>query len=426
MDYFVENLRVGGFTLKALIIGGGIAGLTAGYLLSQNDINVTIVEKERELGGLARSYHIGDEHIPYTYHHILPSDKHLLELLSQLNLEVKWKRVKIGFHKNGRNYPFNTPLDLLKFKPLSFLDRIRLGILVLKAKNTNEDLLNVSVKDWVTKNAGKGVFDSFIDYMVSSYYGSSKDVSAQYLVNRWKTESLDATNRLGHVDIWKLINVLKKKILDSGGQIILGKEVLHVKNLSDVIKTHIEGNQPLKSDIVISTIPPPVFSDIYSDGNFVGLLRSVKYKCVICITLMFEHITSDYYWLIMLDDNCPFISCFEYSNLNPNIKKGVVYLVAYCDEPNTFWTTSNIAVVDRFLLAYYKSSINYDGDNLFLNYRVFKHRWANPVFRVGYEFLPIKLSDRIYLAGMGRIFPDIRCMGSSVRTAQELAKKIRC
>lgn len=40
---------------KIGVLGGGLSGLTLGYLLKARDENVMILEKENEVGGLLRS-----------------------------------------------------------------------------------------------------------------------------------------------------------------------------------------------------------------------------------------------------------------------------------------------------------------------------------------------------------------------------------
>ena len=35
--------------------------------------------------------------------------------------------------RDGRSYPFTTPLDLLRFSPLSVRSRVRMGLAVLRA-----------------------------------------------------------------------------------------------------------------------------------------------------------------------------------------------------------------------------------------------------------------------------------------------------
>ena len=45
---------------RVVIVGAGIAGLSAGLRLAEAGIRVTVVEKEGTVGGLARSFTYGD------------------------------------------------------------------------------------------------------------------------------------------------------------------------------------------------------------------------------------------------------------------------------------------------------------------------------------------------------------------------------
>ena len=126
--------------MKTIIIGGGLAGLAAAYRLADRD-EIIIFEKENELGGMASSYSIeipcsknGLYHIEKYYHHIFASDKELIFLIEELGLgsKLEWLRGTTGYFFNGRIYPMNTPLEILRALP--FVDVVRLTWLVMKAK----------------------------------------------------------------------------------------------------------------------------------------------------------------------------------------------------------------------------------------------------------------------------------------------------
>jgi len=84
--------------MKIVVIGGGLSGLGASYRLSQKGYNVTVLEKEDHVGGLASSYLIDGYYIPKTYHHIMVGDVTTLSLIKELKLypDLYWKRLKTG------------------------------------------------------------------------------------------------------------------------------------------------------------------------------------------------------------------------------------------------------------------------------------------------------------------------------------------
>jgi protoporphyrinogen oxidase len=119
--------------MKIAVIGGGYTGLVAAYELLKAGNEVDILEKSNELGGLAGGFKIGGKPLEKAYHHIFRTDKEIIALAKELGLEdkLKWHASSVAIYYEGKIYPFVTPIDLIKFTPLPFIDRIRAGITAL-------------------------------------------------------------------------------------------------------------------------------------------------------------------------------------------------------------------------------------------------------------------------------------------------------
>ena len=104
------------------VIGGGISGLACGHYLSRAGARVTLFEASDQLGGLGTFFDYRGLPLERFYHCMLPSDRHLLSLLQEIGLdgEAYWKETSFGFMRDGRLYPLNTAVDLLRFDPLLF------------------------------------------------------------------------------------------------------------------------------------------------------------------------------------------------------------------------------------------------------------------------------------------------------------------
>jgi len=113
--------------MKIVIIGSGLAGLSAGYKLCKSN-EIIVFEKDPDIGGMSASYfleHSGKRYfIEKYYHHIFRSDSELLDLIKELGLEKKmlWLEGKNAYFVDGKNYPMNTPFEILHFSPLSIID----------------------------------------------------------------------------------------------------------------------------------------------------------------------------------------------------------------------------------------------------------------------------------------------------------------
>ncbi|HJZ11536.1 MAG TPA: FAD-dependent oxidoreductase, partial [Acidobacteriota bacterium] len=65
--------------MKVAIIGGGAAGLSAGYKLSEQGISVELFERDKTLGGLAGSFLLEGGYVEKFYHFICMHDSTYLK-----------------------------------------------------------------------------------------------------------------------------------------------------------------------------------------------------------------------------------------------------------------------------------------------------------------------------------------------------------
>lgn len=146
------------------IIGGGLTGLTAAYRLVENDqADVTLYEASDRLGGLAAGFELDGHRVEQAYHFLYTTDEYILAMVEELGLSdlLTYHKSSVSTYYDGTLYPMETPLDLIKFTPISFIDRIRAGVTVLylqKVKNWR-GLSNTTALAWLRKYAGRRVSD---------------------------------------------------------------------------------------------------------------------------------------------------------------------------------------------------------------------------------------------------------------------------
>ncbi|MFH1967500.1 MAG: FAD-dependent oxidoreductase, partial [Patescibacteria group bacterium] len=116
------------------IIGAGLTGLAAAWDLSQEGHQVTIFEEAEKAGGLARGFTRSnwdwwlDEH----YHHLFTSDRAMHNWLAELGLdqEIVLHDAQTKSLIGGQKYQLDSPLSLLKLPMLSWLDKLRVGVVL--------------------------------------------------------------------------------------------------------------------------------------------------------------------------------------------------------------------------------------------------------------------------------------------------------
>ena len=142
---------------RAIVIGGGPAGIRAAHLLAKGGLETTLLETAPVLGGLASSFDVQGVTIERYYHFICKGDDDLVQALGEIGLTGKlhWKSSRMAYFVDGTLYPFLTPLELLRFRALPPVDRLRAGIAVKLAQRMKErDLAPQRATEWLRRVFG--------------------------------------------------------------------------------------------------------------------------------------------------------------------------------------------------------------------------------------------------------------------------------
>ena len=176
--------------MSTAIVGGGIMGVTLGYFLAKAGVPVTIYEGSPTLGGLAGPITLPDGvDVDRFYHAILSSDEHLMTLCAELGISdrLRFKPTGTLVYSGGRLVSMNGIVDFLKFPPLRFVDRIRLGLTVVAANRVKDwhDLEHVPMRDWLVKHGGAEVYRRFWGPMLQAKFdGAVGDTPATWMWSR--------------------------------------------------------------------------------------------------------------------------------------------------------------------------------------------------------------------------------------------------
>ena len=305
---------------KIAIIGGGITGLSLAYFLLKRGYQVTVFEKSAELGGLAGTFKFENTHLEKFYHHFFVQDHFAIQLLEELGLkdQLYWVNPQMGFYREGKIYSFSTPVDLLGFKPLSLIERFKMGLLSLTAKREKDwlKLEKITAKDWLSSKLGPKAYNLVWQPMLTAKFGQyAKEVPASWVWGRLKARAQSRgkfgwQEKLGYLKggYKIMLDALAQKITSLGGEIKLNSGT---------------GVLPLVGhDFTVVTTPNAL------------RVSYVKYLGSVCLILKLKKSVSSYYWTNIADKNIPFCVMVEHTNVfadqNYNNHK-VVYLANYVD-----------------------------------------------------------------------------------------------
>jgi protoporphyrinogen oxidase len=428
--------------VKTGVIGGGLTGLTAAYELSKVGHEVVLFEREPVLGGQAATFEVGGALLERYYHHIFTGDKDIIALIEELGLRGRmlWLASRVGIFYEGQIYDFVTPMDLLRFQPLGFFERLRAGLITLYLQRFGDwrKLEDFTAEEWIRRYAGRQAYDVIFRPLLRAKFGEFSDrVSMAWLYSKFKdrvgsrSKGL-AKELLGYMEgsFQALIDALASRITSLGGQILTNRGVEQVIVENGKAKGIIAGGEwPV--DLVIATVPSFVFLDIVPGlpEQYAKQLREVTYQSALCLVLELKDSLSRIYWLNISDPSFPFVGAIEHTNLIPPASyngKHILYLSNYVSRSDPLYSASAEELLAHYLPAL--KQINPDfGRDWVEGLRLFREDAAQPVVTRGYSqrIPPYRTPvEGLYLANTAQIYPQDRGMNYSVRLGQTAAQLV--
>src|SRR3954452_17840854 len=184
-------MSANGAARHVVVIGAGFAGLSAAWELVQRGVRVTVCEADEEVGGLAGSFEVGNTRLEKFYHHWVTSDTHVLDLVRELGREdqVLHRPTRTGMYFAHHFYRLSTPMDVLRFTPLSLPGRFRLGLLALRARRVRDwqQLEDLTAEEWLVRLGGREVYEAVWKPLLEGKFGTyASEISAVWFWNKLK------------------------------------------------------------------------------------------------------------------------------------------------------------------------------------------------------------------------------------------------
>ena len=417
-----------------IVIGGGISGLTVAHKLSKDGHNVTLIEATSQLGGLGTYFNYEGKWIDKFYHCIMPSDEPLLNLIEQVGLknQMYWRPTRMGFAVDGKRYAFNGPVDLLKFKPLKFTDRIRFGIasLLLRQLGKGLDLDNTRIEDWFIKLYGRDVWKKILEPLFRSKFGShAGSLPALYIWERLGREKNKSTRGYINGGLKALIDAIEQNIENYGGKILLNTAVEKIDSTNGKMKISLANGEMLESDWVIATIPVPLIKKAVSGTSLENLsnLPELTYQGVVNALFFLKKPLDNFYWQPVVNSNTEFDGVVEMTELvkteqyNGNY---MVYTMKYCSKDSGLFKEDENAIAQRWKeqLKTLFTDLNLKDDD-FTEIKIFKAPFVEPVYPLGYSKLKPRMrtgNSNLLLATSAQVYPSITSWNSSVGLANKV------
>src|SRR3954452_4430005 len=197
--------------LRIAVLGAGVTGLTAARRLALEGHAVDVYERWPGLGGQAATLDVGGGvRVERYYHHLFTNDRHIAGLFAELGLpdELEWRESTTAMLAHGRLWPFTTPGDLLRFRPLPPLDRVRMGaaaVLLQRFATRAAPYEGITARDWIASRMGGAAWREAWGPVFRGKFGErAEDIAMVWLWSKLRLRrGKDARDeRLGFPHAW--------------------------------------------------------------------------------------------------------------------------------------------------------------------------------------------------------------------------------
>jgi protoporphyrinogen oxidase len=418
---------------RIAIIGGGISGLAAALRVAELRHEVVLLESEGRLGGLGSWFTWRGVDLERFYHCILPGDHALLAFIRELGLEreLVWRPVRMGFMYRRRVYPLNGPVDLLRFTPLSMVDRVRMGLLGIRARRHGMDpaLDGVTVGDWLRRHVGERAFGVMWQPLLEAKIGDGyRDIPALWLSSRMNREKNTGREVKGCLvrGYRSLIDAFEQRLSERGVEIRFQARVVGIASGGDGMTLQFEDGSQETFDAVVSTLPLPHFqratAGLGLDGRVADL--ALDYQGVVTGVFLLEQAPSPYYWMPIVESGATAQGVIEMSNLVPLDRASgryVVYLVNYTHRDSPLYQASDEAMLARYtadLAALFPHAARSIVDRY-----VFRAPFVEPIWTLNYARRrpPTSvLPGRLYMSSTAHIYPRVNSWNSCCEVVEDM------
>jgi len=420
------------------VLGGGISGLVSAYRLLQKGNRVTLFEASDELGGLGGTFQHEGHTMEQFYHVMINTDEHLLGLLKELELgdEITWTETKMGFLYDKTLYPFNTPLDLLKFGGLSLVGRVRTalgGAYIAKMLNDPKGLDQMSVSEWLEDIFGAEVFAQLWRPLLRAKFGEMyENVPAYWFWTRLRREKGSAKEVKGYVNggYRRIVDRLRTEIRRMGGVIRLRTPVFAIQEAPQSIQISSEGRWET-FDSAVSTLPLPLLRQIVRGRLDQSVPKQkVPYQGVVNAVAILKKRLQPNYWNAIVQKGFPFQGLVETTHVVPESQTGgrhLVYLLNYCGQDSETYRAVDGDVKFQALKAMKAFNPKFNQDWV-EDIRVFRAPFVEPVWPLGYmrDKPRMRCGDsRLYLATTAQCYPQVNSWNTMVGIASDVSSRMQ-
>jgi len=442
-----------------VILGGGLSGLSAGAWLTQAGRPATILERDREVGGLARTIRHGRFRFDLGGHRFLTGNRQLQafvsELLGEDLLDVP-RKSQIYINGKHIDYPLS-PVNAVFGMGLAKTGSILLDYGKEKLRSIVHPRSITSLEDWVVSQFGRTIFNLYFKNYSEKVWG----IDCRQISRDWVAKRIDG------LSLWKFMvhSLVKfpsrriKTLTDSfsyprmgigqlpdrlacmvkaGNTVRTGasvEKILHDRwRITGIQFTDGKATQTIRGTNYISSIPVTRLIEKLDPSPPEHICRTVtriRFRSLVIVALFInKQNMTDLTWMYFPGQDIPFGRIHEPKNWSADLAPpGKSHIVAeyFCDREDATWRTPDDVLVDT--TAHHLQGLGFFTRGEVLDGRVLRIPFAYPVFDLAYRDHLKVITDylegfsNLYLAGRNGMFSYLnmdQAMESGIHAAEQV------
>src|ERR687895_793205 len=354
------------------VLGGGPAGLTAGYLLARQGVPVIVFEAEDQVGGIAKTEVRDGFRFDLGGHRFFTKSQEVNDLWEEVMKEEWLTRPRMSrIYWNGKflKYPLDGMDVLRKLGPVEL---VRSGLSYLwaamKPKGKEENL-----EQWVSNRFGKRLYRHFFKTYTEKVWGvPTTELRAEWAAQRIKGLSFFSAAkaaffgnrgnkikslisefhypRFGPRQMWE---TMSDEIIANGGEVRLNAPVQKLEVRDGRIVAIEAGGERIEPGEVISSLPLRAtvgLAGAAADGTVQAAAQGLRYRDFLTVALVIdgEDLFPDN-WIYIHDPSVHVGRIQNYRSWSPwmvpDQSKACVGLEYFCFQGDDLWEMPDDALV---------------------------------------------------------------------------------
>lgn len=442
-----------------VIIGGGLTGLSAGYVLTKAGFKVQVFERDPVVGGLSKTVVRKGFRFDLGGHRFFTKDKKIDGFVRDLmgdELVSVPRRSKIYMRNKYFDYPlkpFNAVFGLGIPTTVKIVSDYAAERLRRRARKTDV----ISLEDWVVSHFGRKMFDIYFKEYSEKVWGMDcSGISAEWVSQRIKGLSLakavkNAFFRLNGKDLPTLVDQFSypslgigrisdrlREEIERGGDVFTGTKVerlMHSGSRIDGIEVKAGGmSGAVTGREFISSMPLTKLVEKLDPAppeRVMNAASKLGFRDLVIVALMVKRKrVTDQTWIYIPEQKIPFGRIHEPTNWSDRMApEGSTLLVVefFSFQGDRIWSESDERLTDS--TKQYLEDLGFMGRDEVMDSMVVRVPEAYPLFEVGYRERCEELYDylgrfkNLHIAGRGGMFRYYN-MDHAIESGMKTAEKV--